>query len=111
MASDGTYIPPKNIEITDKGTIVVSTNESGTIKSKEVPPPVPIVTPRATAFGQIGNMDRGPAMNLPGGNNMDIQPPGFGGVDNRFNQNGGIFNVNDPTRGSGLSNTTISVGP
>ena len=111
VASDGTYIPPKNIEITDKGTIVVSTNDSGTIKSKEVPPPVPIVTPRATAFGQIGNMDRGPAMNLPGGNNMDIQPPGLGGVDNRFNQNGGIFNVNDPTRGSGLSNTTISVGP
>ncbi len=111
VASDGTYIPPKNIEITDKGTIVVSANDSGSVKTKEIPPPVPIITPRATAFGQMGNLDRGPAMNPPGGSDRDIQPPGFGGVDNRFNQNGGIFNVNDPTRGSGFSNTTISVGP
>lgn len=41
--------------------------------------------------------------------NQDIPAPGFGGVDNRFHQNGGISNVNDPTRGNGLSNTTINV--
>jgi hypothetical protein len=114
VASDGSYIPPKNIEITDKGTILVSTNEGGNVKAKEVPPPVPIVTQRSPTLGQMGQSDRLPAMN-PGPNgghpNQDIPPPGFGGIDNRFHQNGGISNVNDPTRGSGFSNTTINVGP
>jgi hypothetical protein len=113
VASDGSYIPPKNIEITDKGTILVSTTVGGNVKAKEVPPPVPIVTPRSPTLGQMGQSDRSPAMN-PGPNgghpNQDIPLPGFGGVDNRFHQNGGISNVNDPTR-NGFSNTTINVGP
>lgn len=114
IASDGSYIPPKNVEITNDGKIMVAiTDATGAIVVKEVPPPPPVVTNTSIAFGEVA------ATTLPGTTVTTTQPkpisdiplPGTGTVDTRFSPTGGIINVNDPTRQSTLIDATIIVTP
>ena len=61
VSADGTYVPPKNVEITSDGKILVSTKDaSGANIVKEVAPPSPVVT--ATPVVQVGN-STAPAVN------------------------------------------------
>lgn len=114
IASDGSYIPPKNVEITNDGKIMVAvTDATGAVVVKEVPPPPPVVTNTSIAFGEVA------ATTLPGTTVTTTQPkpisdiplPGAGTVDTRFSPTGGIINVNDPTRQSTLIDATIIVTP
>jgi hypothetical protein len=115
VAPDGSYIPPKNVEITSDGKILVATTDStGAVVVKEVPPPSPVVVATATPIGSTPLAGSAP---LPGMTTTttktagDIPLPGPGSFDSRFTPTGGIINVNDPTRQSTLIPTTIIVNP
>jgi hypothetical protein len=112
VAADGSYIPPKNVEITDDGKILVATKDStGAVVVKEVPPPTPVTILNTSSIGAVaGSVATGGPVPSPGLPKGDIPLP-QPGMDNRFAPTGGIMNVNDPTRGSGLSDTTIHVNP
>jgi len=114
IASDGSYIPPKNVEITNDGKIMVAvTDATGAVVVKEIPPPPPVVTTTSVAFGEVYSTT------LSGSTQTTTQPkpvsdiplPGTGTVDTRFAPTGGIINVNDPTRQSTLIDATIIVTP
>jgi hypothetical protein len=115
VGADGNYIPPKNVEITNDGKILITANDnSGKITTREIPPPPPIVSQNRPSIGTIFTP---PGQNPPvsgarPGGNGDIPLPTAGGVDSRFNPTGGIINVNDPTRDtSPTTQTTIIVNP
>ena len=112
VAADGSYIPPKNVEITGDGKILVAVKDgTGAIVVKEVPAPSPVTNRNTASIGSVASTVAAggsvpPAPVLKG--DIPLPQPG---TDNRFVPNGGIMNVNDPTRGSGLSDTTIHVKP
>jgi len=116
VAADGSYIPPKNIEITNDGKIIVTMpDHTGETVRKEVPPPVPVV-----AAGEHPFKD---AQRIPGSVDMPqvgVKPPRDvllpqPGMDNRFMPSGGFIGPNDPSRvlsnGTGTVDTTIRVKP
>lgn len=52
VASDGSYVPPENVEITVDGKILVTvTEKDGTVKTVEVPKPSVVVTDAPVATG------------------------------------------------------------
>jgi hypothetical protein len=131
VATDGTYIPPRNVEITSDGKILVAvTDSSGAVMVKEVPPPAPVVTSTSTTIGQLpsprsltvtGTITRTTTTRTTTTTTTsttgalqpvsDIPLPLPGSYDPRFAPTGGIINVNDPTRQSTLVDTTIIVKP
>lgn len=112
VATDGSYIPPKHVEITESGKILVAVKDgTGAVVVKEVPPPSPVLDRNSASIGSVARtvVEGGPVPPAPGiKGDIPLPQPG---VDNRFTPNGGIMNVNDPTRGSGFSDTTIHVKP
>lgn len=112
VATDGSYIPPKNVEITDDGKILVAVKDgTGAVVVKEVPPPSPVLVMNSASIGSVATTVAAggpvPPAQPPKGDIPLPQP----GVDSRFTPTGGIMNVNDPTKGSGFSDTTIHVKP
>jgi hypothetical protein len=111
VATDGSYIPPKNVEITDDGKILVAVKDStGAVVVKEVPPPAPVTMLNTSSIGAAAGIVSAGGTVPPPAAPKDIPLP-QPGMDSRFAPTGGIMNVNDPTRGSGLSDTTIHVNP
>lgn len=112
VATDGSYIPPKNVEITEDGKILVAVKDStGAIVVKEVPPPSPVLVMNSASIGSVATtVAAGGPVPPPQPKTGDIPLP-QPGVDSRFTPTGGIMNVNDPTKGSGFSDTTIHVKP
>lgn len=109
VAADGSYIPPKNVEITNDGKIFVAiTDKTGAVTVTEVPPPKPIVIATQSSIGvTAAEIQAGPLPPKPA--NSDVALPGTGGVDTRFAPSGGIQNVFDPQRSSGFSPVNIRV--
>lgn len=111
VAADGSYIPPKNVEITADGKILVAvTDKTGAVIVKEVPPPAPIVAVNSMTIGTAAESIATGSVLPPPPTNSDIPLP-QPGMDSRFAPTGGIMNVNDPTKGSGFSDTRIIVNP
>lgn len=116
VGADGNYIPPKNVEITNDGKVLITTNDnSGKVITREVPPPPPVVSQNRPPMGMNfippgGQMP--PPPGTPPRGTGDIPLPTAGGMDTRFNPSGGIININDPTRDtSPTTQTTIIVKP
>lgn len=116
VGKDGSYLPPKNIEITPDGKILATVpDQRGEMVVKELPPPAPVVT-AASPFGntvaRIGAFEHAP---LPAGTKPPLGdvPLPQPGTDPRFSPTGGFFGPNDPTRvlGTGGLDTTIRVKP
>lgn len=118
VGADGSFIPPKNVEITNDGKILVATTTAtGTVVVKEVAPPSPVVSATNTtltamamtgASPQPGSPMTGTTTPVPKTGDIPLPQPG---LDTRFAPTGGIINVNDPTRQSTLIDTTIIVNP
>lgn len=109
VASDGSYIPPKNVEITENGDILVALPKPGG-KPEVVPHPKgPPTLPKAPWYPTPDSPSGLPPE--PTKPISDIPLPGTGTVDTRFSPTGGIINVNDPTRQSTLIDATIIVTP
>ena len=90
VAPDGTFIPPKNVEITNDGKILVAVSEGGSMVVKEVPAPEPIVTSVSVSLGDLAQVvSSGGVLPQPG---TELPPP------ERFVPSGGIQGINDPTR-------------
>src|SRR5690606_32075926 len=91
VADDGSFIPPKNVEITVDGKILVAiADSSGNVNVTEVAPPPPVVTAESVSLGEIAlSVEQGVELALPV--NQMITPE-------RFAPTGGIQGVNDPTR-------------
>lgn len=122
VTTDGTYVPPKNVEITDGGKIFVAVSDaSGSMKVQEVQKPVPIIGQNHVSLGQIPQVIQGnPGMLPPPGGiitndilNTSFAPNGLNDLSNqRLNQTGGFTSVTDPTRlNSTKVDTTIVVQP
>jgi len=112
VATDGSYIPPKNVEITDDGKILVAVKDStGAIVVKEVPAPSPVLVLNTSSIGEVATTVAAGGPVPPAPTSTGDIPLPQPGVDSRFTPTGGIMNVNDPTKGSGFSDTTIHVKP
>lgn len=120
VGGDGSYIPPKNVEITDDGKILVALPDgSGNIRVQEVEKPVPIVSLINVPINQIGEvLLTNPTLINPEKVvdndilNGTFAPSGVTDLSNdQLNQSGGFTGVNDPTRTSGPVDATIVVKP
>lgn len=111
-ATDGSYIPPKNVEITNDGKILVAIKDpTGAVVVKEIPPPAPIVAATSVSIGgAAANAASGGSASRPAANHPDFDiknrlPPGIP-------TSGGLQGINDPaTQMNTHSNTTINVKP
>ena len=99
VAANGDYIPPKNVEITEEGKILVK-NKDQVVELKPRPPVMAPATPPTNS----------PA---PGTTPIaDIPLPGTNTVDTRFAPTGGFTGANDPARViSTSSDVTIRARP
>lgn len=120
VAGDGSYIPPKNVEITADGKILVALPDgSGNVRVQEVEKPVPIVSLINVPINQIGEvLTTNPTLiNTETVVDNDIlngtfSPSGVTDLSNdQLNQTGGFTGINDPTRVSGKIDTTVIVVP
>lgn len=112
VAIDGSYIPPKNVEITDDGKVLVAVPGTDGPVVTEVPPPAPVVSSTSTTIGQTATqIATGPIPPPP----TNPPPAELSGVDPRFSPSGGYVGSNDPARvlsgGSKKVDTTIVVRP
>lgn len=110
VAADGSYIPPKNVEITDDGKVLVSqTDAKGSTYVKEIPKPIPVISPgvNGSAFGPDTIATASGEIVAGHSKNRDVSLPGEVSTDSRYipNANGGLQGVNDPTRILGLPDT------
>jgi hypothetical protein len=110
VSSDGSFIPPKNVEITSDGKVMVAvTDSTGKVVVKEVPPPPVVLTVHAPnpldtkVLAESG--PTGPAPKV-----LNPEPPPYRPPVGQPTS-GGIIGVNDPTRQSALIDTTIIVTP
>jgi hypothetical protein len=114
VAKDGGYIPPKNVEITNDGKILVATKDSnGNILVKEVPKIVTAVFSPGTITVGSSTTTTTTTSTTTNTNTLSDSPLlGTGTVDSRFAPTGGFTGVNDPTRvTSPYADTTIRVSP
>lgn len=105
IASDGSYIPPKNVEITNDGKVMVAvTDKNGDVKVQEVQKPSPVVTAGGSTLTDIGRaIAQNPGLIQPGTApaandilNKSFVPSGLNDLSNfQRNQTGGINNVNE----------------
>ncbi len=103
VAGDGSYIPPKNVEITNDGKILVKTQDaSGKPVIVEAKPRSPVVEAKQPLAAPGGGTA---PIGLP-----DVSLPGTNTVDTRFTPNGGFTGASDPARViSTTSDVTIRV--
>ncbi|MCM2350442.1 MAG: FecR family protein [Bacteriovoracaceae bacterium] len=93
VGADGNYIPPKNIEITSDGKILVKTLDP---------------TGRQLASGTLSPTTIAPEDKpLDGAVLTDVSLPGTNTVDTRFAPTGGFTGSNDPTRAISTSSDVI----
>lgn len=93
VGTDGNYIPPKNIEITNDGKILVKTvDPTGRPLVGEALPPTTIAPEDKPLDGAVLT---------------DVSLPGTNTVDTRFNSTGGFTGSNDPTRAISTSSDVI----
>lgn len=109
VATNGEYVPPKNIEITADGKVLMLKPGVGGPEIKTIIPPPPIVKASVPSFGKLPDYQR---------TTLDpLRPPGDINTDlstwsnDQLNSTGGITGVNDPTRIIGPVDTTIIVNP
>lgn len=103
VAGDGSYIPPKNVEITNDGKILVKTQDaSGKAIVVEAKPRLPVVDTKPAA---LPGESTSPVKVL-----SDVSLPGTNTVDTRFTPTGGFTGSSDPARViSTTSDVTIRV--
>lgn len=53
VSADGNFVPPKNIEITTEGKVLMTVPAGGGTKVVELPKPAPVVTPAAASLVQV----------------------------------------------------------
>ncbi len=104
VASDGSYIPPKNIEITNDGKILVATvGKNGETRVQEAPKPSPVVVSTivdrsAASLGGATNTANG-ALDV-----MKFNPAGTSNfMNNQMQQGGGVGNVQESVATGGNS--------
>lgn len=110
IAADGSYIPRPDQEILPNGEIVQKVpNNDGSDSIVPVILGDPVLKPESP---QMPNIVDGPTPSVlpvePVPSDIPLPQPG---MDSRFAPTGGIMNVNDPTKGSGFSDTRIIVNP
>lgn len=126
VGSDGNYVPPKNVEITSGGKILVSvTDSAGVVKVQEVAKPVAVVTANpvnltnvgteiaqsgtsAAAAANSGAPTRAPSNDIL---NKNFVPSGLSDISNnqRNAVGGGISTINDAVIIKTHTDTTINV--
>jgi hypothetical protein len=88
VGADGSFVPPKNVEITDDGKIMVTTSgNNGEKKITEIPKPVPIISYGSQVGGPMGIA----VHNLPPKDAPMINPNDPANK----NASGGVINVNE----------------
>lgn len=92
IAADGSYLPPKNVEITTDGKLLISTVDSSGVKVvQEVNKPAPLITTNAvtlTSATQILTMNPPPIGTSPNDIlNKQFLPGGFTDVNNILKNN------------------------
>lgn len=119
--SDGTFVPPKDVEITSDGKVLVSVaDDSGSVKVQEVQAPVPVQTANNVSLANLSNvLSENPSLINPQTTvSNDVlgrfAPRGLQDLSQQYNattsgvQSGGISPTTTPGQtGNGLS---ISVG-
>ncbi len=113
VGPDGSYIPPKNVEITNDGKIMVSTvGANGAMQIKEVAPPPPVVHPNTAVSG--GPIGIGGSILPPPPGGLPLRNPAETPFMNMLPPpSGGIQGVNDPQQSQikDETNTTIRIKP
>ena len=116
VALDGSYIPPKNVEITDDGKILVAIPGKDGPVVTEIPKPAPVVTLTSVSLGETQekiNTNTAPVTTTKT-TNGDIPLP-QSGIDTRFTPTGGYTGSNDASRvlsgGTEKVDTTIIIKP
>ena len=116
IAADGSLVPPKNVEITPTGQILVTiTDKDGTVKVQEIEKPSPVKIESAVSLSQASQVS---IVTPPVKNdilNANFTPSGLTDLsNNKLNQSGGVTNVNDAVQtvnSNALRTRTIYVNP
>lgn len=109
VAADGSYQPPKNVEITNDGKIMVAVTDTktGTVKVVEVPPPAPVVSTTEVNLGTpTTTVMVAPTTTTTTNDvlNSQFAPSGLTDMGNlKLNTSGGIQTVNDAV----INNTIV----
>ena len=120
VATDGSYLPPKNVEITNDGKIMVAvTDAKGATVVQEVQKPVPVLNTGTVSLANVGTViTQNPTLinpKLPVSNdilNTNFAPSGLTDLSNlQRNQTGGISTVNDAVNTNTNTNATIIIKP
>lgn len=125
VGNDGNYVPPKNVEITLDGKILVSvTDSAGAVKVQEVAKPVAVVTANPVNLTNVGteisqsgtaaaSAISGSATRAPSNDilNKNFVPSGLSDISNnqRNAVGGGISTINDAVIIKTHTDTTINV--
>lgn len=123
VGNDGNFVPPKNVEITSDGKILVSvTDSAGVVKVQEVAKPVAVVTANPVNLTNVGTeiaqsstsaaasttATRAPSNDIL---NKNFVPSGLSDISNnqRNAVGGGISTINDAVIIKTHTDTTINV--
>lgn len=119
VSAAGEYVPPKNVEITGDGKIMVAfKDQSGVMRVQEIQKPLPVIT--AVNLGSVGTLiAANPALinpTAPIGNdilNKSFMPSGLNDLsNNQLNQTGGISNITEAASQNAKTKVNIQVqGP
>jgi hypothetical protein len=116
VATDGSYIPPKNVEITGDGKIfVATTTKTGETRVQEVTKPSPVVVSTIVASTSV-NVPGTISIKDPSSVNEVIKfnPAGTSNfMNNQMQQGGGVNNVSESvaTGGNGSIPVRVIVNP
>ncbi|MGE3611154.1 MAG: FecR domain-containing protein [Bacteriovoracaceae bacterium] len=120
VSSDGSYIPPKNVEITNDGKILVAIpdTKSGGTKVMEVPKPAPVVATTTANIGAAAHSGTQTVVVAPPPMpkndilNAQFTPSGLNDLSNfQRNTSGGIQSVNDAAIVKPTADVHIRVNP
>ena len=115
VASDGSYIPPKNVEITGDGKILVAVKDNtGVVIVKEVPPPPPVVHSSSITLGAVAQVVATTGALPPQTVKPEVDLNPGGGPRTPVPVSGGVQGITDPSTvlsNSQFSDTTITVKP
>ncbi len=115
VASDGSYIPPKNVEITGDGKILVAVKDNtGAVIVKEVPPPAPVVHSSSITLGTVAQVVATTGALPPQTVKPEVDLNPGGGPRTPVPVSGGVQGITDPSTvlsNSQFSDTTITVKP
>ncbi len=123
ISADGSYVPPKNVEITNDGKILVAVADTatGTVKVQEVPKPSVVFSNTGVSLAKVSEVlvnsptaASGPAAIAAGPKNdilnKNFVPSGLSDVsNNQRNQTGGIQDVAQQVNIKTTTDVTIQV--